>query len=250
MSLPALEHVEKDGFRLRGLGMSRIDAFSDVVFGFALTLLVVSLDAPKTYAQLHASLRGFVPFAIGFVILMRIWRSHYQFFRRFGTHDLGTIRINSALLFVVLLYVYPLRFLLAVVSFGAAPPSDASGHNLMQLIVLYGFGIAAINLLLAALYWNGLRQRRELGLSRLEELLTRGYIADLLVVAVTGLLSSLTAWLLPEEHAGYGGLVYLSIPIIRPIMARMARKRVANFEALEKLTATPHPRPAEPAPTP
>ena len=46
MSLPALEHVQKDGFRLRGLGMSRIDAFSDVVFGFALTLLVVSLDAP------------------------------------------------------------------------------------------------------------------------------------------------------------------------------------------------------------
>ena len=35
-------------FELRGQQMNRIEAVSDVVFGFALTLLVVSLQAPRT----------------------------------------------------------------------------------------------------------------------------------------------------------------------------------------------------------
>ena len=58
------DHIAKDGFRLRGTLMSRLDAFSDVVFGFALTLLVVSLEVPHTFPELYASLRSFIPFAL------------------------------------------------------------------------------------------------------------------------------------------------------------------------------------------
>ncbi len=53
MAPPDLQNIAKDGFRLRGTAMSRVDGFSDVVFGFAITLLVVSLEVPKTYAELH-----------------------------------------------------------------------------------------------------------------------------------------------------------------------------------------------------
>ena len=60
------EHISKDGFRLRGIHMSRIDGFSDVVFGFALTLLVVSLEVPRTYDEFHAVIVGFLPFAVCF----------------------------------------------------------------------------------------------------------------------------------------------------------------------------------------
>ena len=38
---------------------SSIEAVSDVVFGFALTLLVVSLQVPRTYADLVDTMRGF-----------------------------------------------------------------------------------------------------------------------------------------------------------------------------------------------
>ncbi len=36
-------------FRLRGLEVSRIEALSDAVFGFAITLLVVSLEVPRKF---------------------------------------------------------------------------------------------------------------------------------------------------------------------------------------------------------
>jgi uncharacterized membrane protein len=242
MSLPLIEHVEKDGFRLRGLEMSRIDGFSDVVFGFALTLLVVSLEVPKTYAELYASLRGFAPFAMCFALLMSIWFAHYRFFRRFGTHDSGTIVINSLLLFVVLFYVYPLKFLFTVADIGlfggAQMPADGT-RQIKYLMLLYGCGFATIYLLLAALYWNGLRQRHVLGLSRLEELLTRSYIVDRVGIAVVGLLSGITAWLLPNGYAGLAGWVYLLIAVVRPVMRRITRRRIDRFHALNKLTASP-----------
>ena len=94
---PLHDHIAKDGFRLRGTEMSRIDAFSDVVFGFALTLIVVSLDVPKTFSDLHNLLRGFFPFAVTFLMLMLVWFTHYKFFRRYGTHDMGTIWLDPSL---------------------------------------------------------------------------------------------------------------------------------------------------------
>jgi uncharacterized membrane protein len=48
-------------FRWRGGEITRLEAFCDVVFGFALTLLVVSLEVPHSYAEMMAVVRGFVP---------------------------------------------------------------------------------------------------------------------------------------------------------------------------------------------
>jgi uncharacterized membrane protein len=69
----AQDELDKDGFRPRGTEGSRIDSFSDVVFGFALSILVVSLNAPKTFDELVTMLRGFVPFAFCFWFLISIW---------------------------------------------------------------------------------------------------------------------------------------------------------------------------------
>src|SRR5580698_11230049 len=102
-------------FRWRAGEITRLEAFCDVVFGFALTLLVVSLEVPKTYAEMMAAMRGFLPFAVCFSQLVMIWLAHYRFSRRFGLEDPYTVFLNIVLLFLVLFYVYPLKFVFTLV---------------------------------------------------------------------------------------------------------------------------------------
>jgi uncharacterized membrane protein len=61
------------GFHLRGREITRLDSFSDVVFDFALNLLVVSLDVPKTFADLVGTICGFPAFALCFLFLALSW---------------------------------------------------------------------------------------------------------------------------------------------------------------------------------
>ena len=46
-------------FRWRSHEVSRIEGLSDAVFAFAVTLLVVSLEVPKTFAELMHAMRCF-----------------------------------------------------------------------------------------------------------------------------------------------------------------------------------------------
>ncbi len=237
MSLPLQDHIQKDGFRARGTEMSRIDGFSDVVFGFALTLLVVSLEVPKTYTELHDSLRGFLPFAICFFFLMMVWYAHYRFFRRFGTHDFTTIFLNACLLFVVLFYVYPLKFLFTFLANGIL--GSAQGYferwdQVRELMVLFGIGFATVYLLLAALYWNGYKQRHELALNDREVLLARSYISDCVGVGCVGILSCAVAMLLPANHAGTSGWVYVLIYPFKLVHVRWTGRRLAAQLAIRK----------------
>jgi len=102
-------------FRLRGHEVKRIEAFSDAVFAFAVTLLIVSLEVPRSFEELMISMRGFFAFSICFLFLMLIWYEQNVFFRRYGLHDVITITLNAILIFLVLFYVYPLKFLLTLI---------------------------------------------------------------------------------------------------------------------------------------
>ena len=91
--------------------VSRVEGFSDAVFAFAITLLVVSLEVPKTFEELMAAIRAFPAFAVCFALLFQVWWRHYRFFRSYDLEDGPVIAMTGLLLFVVLFYVYPLKFL-------------------------------------------------------------------------------------------------------------------------------------------
>ena len=95
------------------------------MFGFALTLLGVSAEVPKTFDQLLEIMREFPGFAICFAILISLWHEHYRFFRRYGLQDSRTIFLNGLLLFIVILYVYPLKFLFSLLVILWTTKSDA-----------------------------------------------------------------------------------------------------------------------------
>src|SRR5437764_13576522 len=136
-------------FRNRAHEVSRIEAFSDVVFGFAISLLVVSLEAPKTYAQMMEMLRGFLPFAICFWLFIDIWFEHHHFYKRYGLQDQVTMALNTFLLFVILFYVYPLKYVFSLFTqeiLGHTSEVPASGAPIHYTV--YGFLMTSIVILL------------------------------------------------------------------------------------------------------
>jgi uncharacterized membrane protein len=228
-------HIGRDGFRLRGVAMSRIDAFSDAVFAFALTLLVVSLEVPKGFAELQETMAGFVPFAICFGLLLMIWYEHYKFFRRFGLHDLRTIVLNAVLLFLLLFYVYPLKFLCNLIVAQLMGNAEAGRftdpRQPVALMVLYGGGFAAIYLMIAALYWNGWKRRAELDLNLLERTLAKNYMVDAAGMAAIGLLSCALALALPVRLLGLSGWAYVLIGVFKSVHGRRERRQAAQSRA-------------------
>lgn len=145
--------------------VTRVEAFSDAVFGFALTLLVVSLEVPKTYDEMVMGVRALPAFAACFAILLMIWQEHHKFFRRFGVHDGTVIWLNGMLLFVVLFYVYPLKFLMTLLLgpggalVGGRVSADV-GQSMPSLMAMYGIGFVAVFAILAALHWHARRRFR------------------------------------------------------------------------------------------
>ncbi|HEX3271293.1 MAG TPA: TMEM175 family protein [Ktedonobacterales bacterium] len=212
--------AERMKFRRRGLAVSRLEGFSDAVFAFALTLLVVSLQVPQDFKTLLATLSGFLPFALSFAIFIFLWYQHYAFFRRYGLEDGLTIVLNSALLLVVLFFVFPLKFLFSI----AVSDVQLQPEQLGRLFTIYGLGFIAVFLILALLYANAYRQRARLELNSLEAFDTVSDIWSNVSVAAVGLGSIALAQF--PATLNLAGFFYFAIAIVRTVYeALSARKR-------------------------
>ncbi|HYM62052.1 MAG TPA: TMEM175 family protein [Thermoanaerobaculia bacterium] len=218
-------------FRNRGHEVSRLEAFSDVIFGFAVSLLVVSLEAPKSYEQLMEMMHGLLPFAFCFFLFIDMWLEHHHFFRRYALHDNLTIFINTVLLFVILFYVYPLKFMFTLMAEGltGGRTSIPAGSGVV-LFTIYGIGFTSVFWLLAALYWRAWQQRDELALNEVERVDTLERIFDNLCTGVFGLISIAIA---RTTGSGWAGLIYffLAVPktLVPTIMGRKRRKAEARM---------------------
>src|SRR3954470_3259643 len=203
--------LAEKNFRWRGHEISRIEGFSDAVFGFAVTLLVVSLEVPKTFTELKEVMQGFPAFGICFSLLLLVWRTHVHFFRRYGLQTAWASVLNAALLFVVLFYVYPLKFLFTLM-LGHAHNMSIEADQVPSLMIIYGLGFSAVFIIFGVLYIHAYRVRQELGLNPLEVFLTRRSIYQNFVMASFGVVSALLASVL-GHRAGLAGFVYMFIGV-------------------------------------
>ena len=135
---------------------NRLQAFSDGVFAFAATLMVVTFDLSGDFQVLLTQGISFISCAVSFFVLVGLWWVHYNYFRRSGYVDNWIIFFNTILLFVILYYVFPLKSLIHS-WFGEEGISLEGLSNLFQM---YSLGFALIFLFFALMYFRAFKKQR------------------------------------------------------------------------------------------
>ncbi|MEW5797368.1 MAG: TMEM175 family protein [Bacteroidota bacterium] len=235
------QYGKETGFRLRGGEISRIEGFSDNVFGFALTLLVVTLDVPKTFSQLEETFHGFIGFALAFSLLVVVWYDHYQFFRRFGLNDRFVLWMNFVLLFVVVFFVYPTKFLatLLVKMFSGmsinVTLADGTvaraieNHQWPTMMIAYGIGFIIIYAIYFFLYLHAYQQREQLELTATELVHTKGEMVGHCANCIIGLLSISFVIFGGPGMAFYSGMTYWLIGPTQGVIGYHRGKKIRTL---------------------
>jgi uncharacterized membrane protein len=237
------------GFRWRGGEISRLEGLSDAVFAFAVTLLVVFLEVPETFDELLRVLRGFFAFAVCFSILFWVWYDHYRFFRRYGLADGVTTTLTGALLFIVLFYVYPMKFLFTMLFdqlFGDTTVQAIQPRQAPLLMTVYGAGFIAVQVVFVLLHLRAYGLADTLELDTYELLTTRAEIQGFALNAVVGLASILIVVIGGPDAAFWSGMTYVLIMPLQFLNGRVMGARIRHAAT----TSAQEPSPSRAVPTP
>ena len=220
--------------RQRGLEVTRLDTFIDAAFAFALTLLVISFDAiPANYDEMIAAVKRIPGFLASFSVLMMFWLSHRRWSRRYGLESDRTVFLSLAVIFVMLVYVYPLRMVFEAM-FWAWSDGYFTSHfqigeraELRGMFLFYSIGSFVMAMLFCDLYRAAMSSKEALALNQVEQSATKSMIAGWLVMAFFGSVSIILALSLPDELLPLAGYVYF---LILPVLMLVFRVSKAEIE--------------------
>lgn len=227
-----------DGFRQRGTDMTRIETFTDAAFAFALTLLVISFDnLPSNRSEFLEALKQIPVFACCFAQIGIFWYGHHVWSRRYGLDDFPTVMLSFFLVFVTLIFVFPLRVVfsgflywltMGFVPFQLGGDGSDALLALRDAFLTFGLSFLFMSSGIALLYRHAWKRRELLGLDEVEKRVTRVDGVAWAVVAAFGLMGALLALVLPAKYVGYSGFTYALIgPVTALIGRRMMRAQPA-----------------------
>jgi uncharacterized membrane protein len=213
--------------------LRRLDQFVDAAFAFAVTLLVISAAAPpQTLDDLSTALFNIPASAGAFVLIVLFWSAHRVFGRLAERRDAMTTLLSLAIVFTVLVYVYPLRLLMQSMFYwlsgGRLPGAELIGSfgDLATLYAIYGWGFAVLSGLYSILF------ARTMTLAPTVEAVedARSWRDSWIICTASGVISALLA-LLPLHHAPWvPPTTYSLIPLaiwLRERLAAQARSKAA-----------------------
>lgn len=214
-------------------GRARIDNFVDSAFAFAVTLLVISTGEPPSDLEALKSALWRVPgFAMGFALVAMFWWTHRSYSRVRPDGGIPLL-ISLAVVFVILVYVYPLRlFSDAFVSFlrGAPQAGETPMHRILRmrdLYLIYGAGFAALSALFLFAFAHAAAAARRSG-DGIAHRYARDGAAVWVVLTLAGVSSVALAALLPFARAPWTlalpGMAYACIPVGIAIVSVIRRK--------------------------
>lgn len=227
------------GFLERGAQVTRLESFVDAAFAFSVTLLVISLDSiPKSIPELIAALKGVPAFAVSFLQIAMFWQAHVIWSRRYGLDDTRSMVLSLLLVFLALVYVYPLKILFGTffswITNGWIPwqVTISSFGEIVDMFVIYGVAFATLSACMMALYVHAWRQRAVIGLSQDEAIATAGYVAAWGWAMVVAACSILAALLMPARPpfwmGGLPGMLYFLMNLTGVVSSVVERRMRAR----------------------
>lgn len=92
--------------------VQRQDAFVDAAFAFAVSLLIIAGAEPlRSYQDLQTALARIPAFAASFALVALFWIAHRSWSRLGARRDGWSTFLSLAIVFAVLVFVFPLRLL-------------------------------------------------------------------------------------------------------------------------------------------
>jgi uncharacterized membrane protein len=224
----------------RGESTTRVEAFVDAAFAFALTLLLIAGDhIPASVQALVEALKGLPASALSFMLILKFWSGHVKWTKRYGLDDALTNRLSLLLVFLVLIFVYPMRMVFEAlcnsISRGYLPTTFYAGvTDIPVLFIVYGLAFGSLSLVMAWLYLHAWRLRDRLGLSDAERIHTRIDGFSWLLFSVVATISILSALVIPARPEsgwwmGFPGFLYFSLNIATPLFRKMADRQVSRL---------------------
>lgn len=219
-------------FRWRGSDVSRVENLSDIIFAMVLTLAALQ-SIPASFGELVELWRGAVSIGMCFVLILLIWRTHHIFFRRYGLDDGWVTTLNALLLFLVLIYIYPLKFITDFVvsyftgRFDSIAEIEAT-LTLAQvpwLYAIYGSFFGAVYLVFALLYAHALRRANALELTLTERSWTLFEVEFGVGTALLSLLVIVLAFTLPSFIAPFSGAAFSLMGVLAGVCMWRAEAR-------------------------
>ena len=220
-------------FRWRGGDVSRLESLFDAIIALALTLIVVSVEVPASFDELLVEFKKLPAFGVCFAILLMCWFYHYSFHRRYGLEDFPLLVLNSILMFVVVFYVYPLKFLYSLMF--TAEEVQITREQVPTLMMMYSGGFAAIFLILLLMHVYAYSKRQVLELTYNEITQTKARICELFWYVLLGFISILIAC--TKDYVPFSGVIYFLVGPIQGLNGYLWGRQIRSDE-VESANAT------------
>ena len=208
---------------------NRLDAFVDAAFAFAVSLLIIAGGEPlRSFDDLLNALMRIPAFLAGFALIILFWLAHRAWSALGPRRDRMATLLSLAVVFSVLVFVFPLRLLTETavhfMSGGRLPGGELiqTFGQLGWIYAIYGIGFSVLSVLYVLLFRHA-RDGAAAGESGRAE--ANSWMRTWLLAACAGALSAATALSpLLRSAPWLPGFTYWLIPLGIGVLAVVERR--------------------------